>query len=151
MRVLSTLMLSTSTSTSIYVPSGLSTSTSMSTEIRYSSTTSTSTKYSGPNPAGDVVSITSSMARESPSFWTAWRRSAVLLLLGNSNGKRRSDGRTSSKAIKIPWETCRTISGCWGNSFVQVSLKWTSFPPTGSCSFLFAALTASAPPPDLFC
>ena len=49
-------MLSTSTST--YVPNGLSTSTS--TEIRYSSTTSTtsttststSTKYSGPNPAG---------------------------------------------------------------------------------------------------
>ena len=37
-------MLSTSTST--YVPSGLSTST----EIRYSSTTSTSTKYSGLNP-----------------------------------------------------------------------------------------------------
>ena len=41
-------MLSMSTSTSTYVPSGLSTSTS--TEIRYSSTTSTSTKYSGPNP-----------------------------------------------------------------------------------------------------
>ena len=37
-----------STSTSIYVPSGLCTSTS--TEIRYSSTTSMSTKYSGPNP-----------------------------------------------------------------------------------------------------
>ena len=41
-------MLSTSTSTSTYVPNGLSTSTS--TEIRYSSTASTSTKYSGPNP-----------------------------------------------------------------------------------------------------
>ena len=44
-RVLSTLMLSTST----YVSSGLCTSTS--TGIRYSSTTRTSTKYSGPNPA----------------------------------------------------------------------------------------------------
>ena len=47
-------MLSTSTSTSTYVPSGLSTSTSTSTEIRYSSTMSTSTKYSGPNPEGMI-------------------------------------------------------------------------------------------------
>ena len=49
MRVLSTLMLSTRTST--YVSSGTST------EIRYSSTTSMSTKYSGPNPAKRVQLI----------------------------------------------------------------------------------------------
>ena len=47
-RVLSTLMLSTSTSMITYVSSGLSTSTSKSTEIRYLSTTST--KYSSANP-----------------------------------------------------------------------------------------------------
>ena len=47
------LMLSTSMSTSTYVPSGLSTST----EIRYSCTTSTSTKYSGPNPALSCVNL----------------------------------------------------------------------------------------------
>ena len=54
-------MLSTNTSKSTYVPSGLSPSPSTSTEIRYQSTTNTSTKYSGPNPApvyrGDLMTL----------------------------------------------------------------------------------------------
>ena len=76
-------MLSTSTSTSTYVPSGLSTSTSTSTEIRYSSTTSTSTKYSGPNPAlglseliwegihiNEVLIRTAEANQQAPNPWT---------------------------------------------------------------------------------
>ena len=52
------------------------------------------------------------MAWESRSFVTAWRRSdGLLLLLCNSRGRWRSVGASSLKAIRMPWEIFRIISG----------------------------------------